>query len=105
MIVTEDMVNRFLTWDLPKDFSPDGGISFSKQVSTIEGERSREEMGAGWWPVGTNLLTAVQARAMLEHVLGGLPAPMTREFCAAFPGTAAGVINALARKIDGVSST
>ena len=29
-----------------------------------------------------------------------VPEPMTREFCAAFPGTAAGIINKLARQID-----
>ena len=29
-----------------------------------------------------------------------VPEPMTREFCAAFPGTAAGIINELARQID-----
>ena len=24
----DEMVNRFLGWKLPKDFAPDGGISF-----------------------------------------------------------------------------
>lgn len=52
--VTDEMVNRFLAWKLPADFNPDGGVS------------KRD----GATPVGTNLLTAVQARAMLEHVLG-----------------------------------
>lgn len=55
-VVTEEMVTRFLGWRLPEDFSPDCGISFTK--------RPRND-----WPVGTNLLTAAQARAMLEHVL------------------------------------
>ena len=26
-----------------------------------------------WWPVGTNLLTFVQAREMVLHMLQGLP--------------------------------
>ena len=54
------MVDRFLQWQLPADFTPDGGISFDGKSH----------------PVGTNLLTAVQAKVMLEHVLGAaLPAP------------------------------
>jgi hypothetical protein len=58
--VTDEMVNRFLTWRLPDDFGPDCGIHFTpfhpNGVTRYE-------------PVGTNLLTAEQARAMLEHVL------------------------------------
>lgn len=57
MQVTDDMVSRFLTWNLPQDFAPDGGVSF-KPVNHPNA-----------WPVGTNLLTATQARALLEHVL------------------------------------
>lgn len=49
------LVNRFLGWKLPKDFSPDGGISFKESA---------------WWPVGTNLLTATQAEEMFRHALG-----------------------------------
>lgn len=52
------MVDRFLGWPLPKDFGPDAGISFTP---------STHPMG---WPVGTNLFTADQARAMFEHALG-----------------------------------
>jgi len=55
----EDMVGRFLGWKLPKDFAPDGGISFCESA---------------WWPSGTNLLHAGQAKEMLEHVVGGAPA-------------------------------
>lgn len=59
MKVTEEMVTRFLGWELPQTFAPDAGISFTPpQIPE-------------WWPVGTNLLTAVEVRAMLEHVLGG----------------------------------
>jgi len=59
MPVTDEMVTRFLNWRLPDDFMPDGGVTFVKPQHPIS------------WPVGTNLLTAVQARQMLEHVLSG----------------------------------
>lgn len=55
------MVGRFLAWSLPDDFYPDGSVSF---------DRGRASMH-GCWPTGTNLLNAIQAREMLEHVLGG----------------------------------
>src|SRR4051812_6674479 len=61
-VVTEEMVNRFLSWNLPKDFSPDCGISFKPPQTPHP---------IGYWPIGTNLFTADQAKAMLEHVLGG----------------------------------
>ena len=57
-VVTDDMVDRFLSWKLPYDFYPDCGISF-KQLGYPYG-----------WPSGTNLFHAGQARAMLEYVLG-----------------------------------
>ena len=63
MKVTEEMVNRFLCWRLPSDFSPDCGINF-------DGRKPDQWNPNKGWPVGTNLLTATQARAMLEHVLG-----------------------------------
>lgn len=56
--VTEGMVGRFLSWTLPKDFAPDGGISFNESA---------------WWPSGTNLLHAGQAKEMLQAVVGGAP--------------------------------
>jgi len=59
MKVTDEMVNRFLTWKLPAGFSPDGGVTFRRDLSIKD------------WPSGTNLLTAEQAKAMLEHVLEG----------------------------------
>lgn len=101
MQVTDEMVSRFLAWELPADFAPDGGVTFAREFNMAGVLVDRANMAPHFWPVGTNLLTAEQARAMLEHVLGGLPEPMTREFCAAYPGTAAGIINALARQIDG----
>lgn len=60
------MVSRFLGWKLPKDFGPDCFVSFNRDAA----ERYS-------WPVGTNLLTADQARAMLQYVLGE-PAPDER---------------------------
>jgi hypothetical protein len=59
--VTKEMVDRFLSWRLPKDFSPDNGISF-KPIDHPHGLTHL-------WPTGTNLLNADQAKAMLEHVL------------------------------------
>jgi len=61
----DTMVNRFLCWKLPKDFHPDAGISFTP-THFQNGENADLH-----WPVGTNLLTAVQARAMFEHLLAG----------------------------------
>lgn len=49
---TDDQVSRFLTWPVPADVYPDG----------TPGQPGR---------TGTNLLTAPQAKAMLEHVLRG----------------------------------
>lgn len=62
------IVNRFLGWKLPDDFAPDCGISFKRTHSEFSpfGPQKHE-------PVGTNLLTAVQARAMLEHILPPMP--------------------------------
>jgi hypothetical protein len=63
--VTDEMVSRFLGWQLPKDFSPDCGISF-------DGRKDDEWNKNKTWPIGTNLLTADQAREMLEHVFEGV---------------------------------
>jgi hypothetical protein len=62
------MVDRFLCWPLPRDFGPDCGISF-------DGRKDDEWNKNKTWPVGTNLFTAEQARAMLQHVLSA-PAPL-----------------------------
>lgn len=64
MKVTDAMVSRFLGWKLPKDFSPDCGIAFKAVYNETSsfGPSTHE-------PVGTNLFSAEQARAMLEHVL------------------------------------
>jgi hypothetical protein len=61
----QDAVNRFLGWKLPEDFAPDCGISFKR-----EGDYEHPQWGrAKFEPVGTNLLTATQAKAMFEHCL------------------------------------
>lgn len=52
------MVDRFLGWRLPTDFSPDGGIIFS-----------RTSGGHANVPTGTNLFTATQAEAMVRYML------------------------------------
>lgn len=62
MKITDEMVNRFLCWKLPQDFAPDCGISF-------DGRKPDQWNADKGWPIGTNLLTATQAKAMLEHVL------------------------------------
>lgn len=60
--VTDEMVCRFLSWKLPKDFHPDGGMVFIPTKG--RGPDSPH------WPCGTNLLNFQQAREMLQHVLG-----------------------------------
>lgn len=61
------MVDRFLMWKLPKEFAPDGGISFDPIASRGTPHEFRRE------PVGTNLLTATQADAMVRYMLEGMP--------------------------------
>lgn len=53
----QQMVDKFLSWKLPEDLIPDGGISIRK----IE----------GFQPVGTNLLTATQAEQMIRYITEG----------------------------------
>lgn len=57
------MVDRFLQWKLPHDFNPDGGITFDPISNRGNQYEARRE------PVGTNLLTATQAEAMIRHLL------------------------------------
>lgn len=63
------MVNRFLAWKLPRDtFNPDCGISFFKgQYNTHTTYPMQHEMS------GTNLFDAVQAEAMIRHMIDGMP--------------------------------
>lgn len=67
--VMNEIVNRFLQWKLPKDFMPDAGISFEPEFNKESMARygkppMRNE------PVGTNLLTAIQAEEMVRYILG-----------------------------------
>lgn len=64
IIVTDEMISRFLSWKLPKDFYPDGYIVF---------DREHAKANAPYWPTGTNLLHAGQVREMLEYVLQTKP--------------------------------
>lgn len=70
--MTEDqithMVNRFLQWKLPEDFSPDGGIMFRQWYDTTApwGVQKNE-------PVGTNLFNHTQAKEMVKFMLEGMP--------------------------------
>jgi hypothetical protein len=57
------MVDRFLCWKLPKDFAPDHHISFDRGNSNLDFDKP------GFWPIGTNLLTADQAAEMLRAVV------------------------------------
>jgi len=62
------MVDRFLSWRLPDNFSPDNGISFARLRNIHTDPPSYYPM-----PVGTNLLSATQAEAMVRHMIEGMP--------------------------------
>lgn len=68
------MVDRFLMWKLPATFNPDNGVSFDPIASKGTAHEYRRE------PVGTNLLGATEAEAMVRHMLDGLPSaePVSR---------------------------
>lgn len=61
------MVDRFLSWRLPENFSPDGGISFEPLGNKGTPHEYTHE------PSGTNLLDAAQAEAMVRHMIEGMP--------------------------------
>jgi len=61
----EHMVDRFLNWRLPDNFSPDGGISFTPVSNAGTPYEYR------FAPTGTNLLDAQQAEAMVRHMIEG----------------------------------
>jgi hypothetical protein len=58
----DKLVNNFLRWQLPKDFSPDCGISF-------DGRQDDEWNKNKTWPIGTNLFTATQVRQMFVDIM------------------------------------
>ncbi len=61
------MIDRFLGWRLPENFSPDGGISFKKTFNDHMPTPMKHE------PTGTNLFDAEQATAMVRYMIEGLP--------------------------------
>ena len=63
------MVDAFLGWPLPDDFAPDCGISFTNKIN--EGTEIEHQ----YKPIGTNLFTADQAKAMVEYMLSAAPQP------------------------------
>ena len=64
-IQIDTLVDRFLRWRLPADFSPDAGIEFKKPSELFPEMENADEVH---WPIGTNLLDATEAKAMLEYV-------------------------------------
>lgn len=71
----DHMVQRFLSWKLPTTFSPDAGISFKAEYN--DSPAAMEFLGRTepmrHEPLGTNLLDAVEAEAMVRHMLEGIP--------------------------------
>ena len=65
------MVNRFLSWRLPDNFSPDAGISFKAAFNEHTAYPMKHE------PVGTNLFDAGQAEQMVRYLIEGMPASET----------------------------
>jgi hypothetical protein len=61
------LVDRFLGWKLPSNFSPDAGISFKAEFNQHTDHPMKHE------PMGTNLLDATQAEAMVRYMIEGLP--------------------------------
>jgi hypothetical protein len=66
------MTERFLSWKLPENFSPDAGISFSPEFN-VEWNAKQGLPPQRHEPVGTNLFGYEQARAMVQHMVEGLP--------------------------------
>lgn len=67
----DELVNRFLGWRLPQDFSPDFFIKFDREAAI----RLHDSTNGTAWPIGTNLLNADQAREMLKFLLASPVAP------------------------------
>ena len=66
------LVDRFLGWELPKNFNPDAGISF------VRSRNPYHAIATGVpefypMPIGTNLLDAEQATAMVRYMVEGMP--------------------------------
>lgn len=65
------MVGRFLRWQLPESFNPDGGISFKKTFNEHTAHPMKHE------PTGTNLFDAGQAEAMVRAMVEDMPTAHT----------------------------
>ena len=63
--LVKHLVDRFLGWKLPTNFSPDAGISFKADFNEHTAYPMKHE------PVGTNLFDADQATAMVRYMLEG----------------------------------
>lgn len=61
------MVDRFLNWKLPDNFTPDAGISFKAAYNENTPYPAKHE------PTGTNLFDASQATAMVRYMVEGIP--------------------------------
>lgn len=66
------MVNRFLGWRLPENFSPDAGISFKPEYN-VEYNAAQGKPPERHQPIGTNLFAADQAEAMIRYMAEGMP--------------------------------
>lgn len=60
------MVDRFLRWRLPENFTPDAGISFKATFNDHLPQPAKHN------PTGTNLFDATQADAMVRYMVDGL---------------------------------
>jgi hypothetical protein len=56
------MANRMMGWKLPDGFSPDCFVKFDREKAIANKS----------WPIGTNLLSVEQAKAMLKYCAAGL---------------------------------
>jgi len=61
------MVDRFLKWELPEQFQPDGGIHFTREYRHYTGMVMQNK------PKGTNLFDAGQAEVMIRYLTFCLP--------------------------------
>lgn len=57
------IVERFLQWKLPSNFSPDAGISFEPDFNIHTDYPMKHK------PTGTNLLNYTQATEMIRYIL------------------------------------
>lgn len=61
------LVDRFLSWKLPENFNPDGGINFKAAYNEHTDHPMKHQ------PFGTNLFDAAQADAMVRYMVEGMP--------------------------------